>query len=85
MAEAQDWQSWIQGVASTVLNTAVEVKYKQPYELQKMQLAAYGPFGIPYNEGQANRPQGAPAQIVQGIPNGWLIVGALVAVFALAD
>jgi hypothetical protein len=65
------------------IQTVTEAKYKQPYELQKLRMQAYGPFGDLYEEGQANIQQVAT---VAGIPTSWLLIGGVVVlVFALKD
>jgi len=81
-----DWSDWIQDVGKTVITSATEAQYKQPFEIQKMQLAAMGPFGMPYLEGVATpAQQGAPVpSSVAGIPTAWLLIG-LVALVVMAD
>lgn len=78
-----DWSSWIQDVGKQVITTRTEAKYKQPFEIQKMQLQAMGPFGMPYIEGSASAPPGA-APAVAGIPTSWLLIGGVIAVVLLA-
>lgn len=77
-----DWSSWIQDVGKSTINTVMEAKYKQPFELQRMQLAQMGPFGVPYIEGAANAPRNA-APAVAGIPQSWLLIGAVIAAVVL--
>jgi len=79
-----DWSSWIQDVGKQVITTRTEAKYKQPFEIQKMQLQAMGPFGMPYIEGSASAPTGAAPAAVAGIPTSWLLIGGVIAVVLLA-
>lgn len=79
-----EWADWIQDVGKSVITSRTEAKYKQPFEIQKMQLQAMGPFGIPYVEGQAPTGQaGAPAAVA-GIPTSWLLIGGVIALVLLA-
>jgi hypothetical protein len=74
------WEEWAQGVGGGLLQTVTEAKYKQPFELQKMQLQAYGQTGELYQEGMPNRAQGA-------FPTSWLLIGGalVLAVVLLKD
>lgn len=67
-----DWQNFIQNVAGTYVNARIDAKYKQPYEVQKLKLAALGEAGY-YEEGQPNTV--APKQLIPGISNGLLLLG----------
>lgn len=71
------WESWLQGIGKTVISSAVEAKYKQPYELQKMQLQQRGMYGDPYIEGVPSFNGGA------GIPASWLLIGGVILAFVL--
>lgn len=75
-----DWSSWFQQVAGNTINAATEAQFRQPYEIQKLQLQQQGPYG-PYVEGQA-----MPGT-VGGINTTWLLLGGalLVAVVLLKD
>jgi hypothetical protein len=66
----ESWESVFQDFAKSALNTYTEVKYKQPLEMRRMELEAYGPQGRPYMEGQP-----AVTQTVAGIPQSWLLIG----------
>jgi hypothetical protein len=68
------WESWIQEVGKGVIGSAVNAKYNQPYQLQQMQLQAYGPYGQPYIEGMPNVPG-----TIAGIPKAWLLIGGALA------
>lgn len=85
-----EWGDFIQQAAGKYLDTRIEAEYKQPFELQKMQLMAYGPYGNPYLEGQASQSaaQAAAARAngIAGIPQSWLLIGgAVLLVVMLAD
>lgn len=78
-----DWESWIQGVAGKWANSAIDSRYNNNFELQKMQLQSLGPFGQVYTEGKATVPGQA---VVQGsIPMSWLLIGGIVALIVLGD
>jgi hypothetical protein len=67
------WEETFQDFAKGALQTYTEVKYKQPLEMRRMELEAYGPYGQPYVEGRAEVPQ-----TVAGIPQAWLLIGGAV-------
>lgn len=64
------WESWAQNISGSLLKGYANSQFQQPFELQKMQLQAYGngAYGLPYIQGQ---PLGAGL----GIPTGWLLIG----------
>jgi hypothetical protein len=75
-----DWASWVQDIGKKYANSAIDARYNQQFELDKMKLQALGPLGGFYTEGQAGR----PGQVaVNGIPTSWLLIGGLVAVVLL--
>lgn len=82
-----DWSDWIQDVGKTAITSAVEAQYKQPFELQKMQLQAFGPFGQPYTEGSAQGPQSsAPVpQTLFGFPMWMVVVGGIAAIVMIEN
>lgn len=82
-----EFQDWMQQVAGSVIETKMQAQYVQPFEIEKMKLQAYGPYGQPYLEGIANSAPGQvlAAQIVPGVPNWVLIGGAVLAVVLLGD
>ena len=49
-----DWSDWVQDVAGSVIKSAADSKYVQPYEVQKLRLQALGDLG-PYTEGEPQR------------------------------
>jgi hypothetical protein len=67
------WESWAQNISSNLLQGYANSQFQQPYELQKMQLQAYGSgaYGLPYIQGQPN--------MQLGIPTGWLLIGGAIA------
>lgn len=76
-----DWSTWVQGVSGDLIGAAVDAKYRQPYEIQKLQLEALGSTGY-YTEGQAGTKPAASG----GINPTWLLVGgAVLLVFMLKD
>jgi hypothetical protein len=79
MMDFGSWETWIQDVGKSYIQTRTEAQYKAPIELQKMQLQAYGPFGQPYLEGV---PNGAVPNI-GGIPT-WMVLGGVALVVVLA-
>lgn len=76
-----DWSTWLQGIGTSVIGAAADAKYRQPYEIQKLQLQQLGQLG-PYTEGQ---PMGGGA--MGGINPAWLLIGGalLVAVLIIKD
>lgn len=66
-----DWETWVQQVAGSYLKSRTDAKFQQPYELQKMRLQAYGPFGDLYQEGEPLTNQAGAG----GIPPAWLLIG----------
>lgn len=79
-ASTGDWSSWIQGVASGVIDKAATAKWVQPYNTEQMRLQALGQAGLGYyTEGQR---QGQIAPVVGISTNTLLIIGG-VAVVAL--
>lgn len=76
-----DWSSWFQNVSAGVIGAAADAKYRQPYEIQKLQLQQLGALGY-FNEGM---PMNAQQQ--GGINTTWLLLGGalLVAVVLLKD
>lgn len=68
-SSSSGWESWAQGLSSNLLQGYANSQFQQPYELQKMQLQAYGSgaYGLPYIQGQPN--------LQLGIPTGWLLIG----------
>lgn len=76
------WESWAQQVGAEYLKARTTAQYQQPYEIQKLKLQAYGPYGDLYQEGQP----GIQGAAMGGIPMTWLLIGAvIVAVVALKD
>lgn len=74
MEQASGWEAWAQQIGGGLLQTYANAKFNQPYELQKLQLQAYGQgaYGLPYIQGQPNGTVGV------GLPSGWLLIGAVV-------
>lgn len=77
-----DWSTWLQNISGSVIGAAADAKYRQPYEIQKLQLQQLGQLGY-YNEGQMIPGQQPGA----GINPAWLLIGGavLVAVLVLKD
>lgn len=78
------WEDWFQDVAGSVVKSAADAKFTQPYEIQKLQLQALGQLGM-YNEG---KPQAVASPGLLGMSQGatvLLIAGALLAVYMLKD
>jgi hypothetical protein len=74
----QGWSDMLQGAAAKWAGSAIDNRYNQQFQLQKMAMTQYGPGGVPYIEGQPNGQQ--PVVNVQGsIPQSWLIIGVIVA------
>ncbi|WP_302172873.1 hypothetical protein [uncultured Hydrogenophaga sp.] len=46
------WEQWFQDVAGSVVKTAADAKFTQPYEIQRLQLQALGQNGLYYPEGR---------------------------------
>jgi len=79
-----DWASWFQNVAGSTIKTITEAEYKAPYDLAKMQLAQFGPYGQPYYEGVPNGGQnGVTATGKVQIPQSWLLLGGVVLLFMM--
>lgn len=76
-----DWSTWVQGVSGDLIGAAVDAKYRQPYEIQKLQLQALGDGGY-YTEGQAGTRNATAAA---GINPMWLLLGGVVLVAMLQD
>lgn len=76
-----NWESWFQGVAGKVIGSAVDAKYSQPYELQRLRLEALGDLGY-YAEGQPGtlRQPGTVGGITTGT---LLLIGGIALVFVL--
>jgi hypothetical protein len=75
------WESWFQGVAGKAIGSAVDAKYSQPYEIDKLRIQALGDMGY-YNEGQAGTIR--KAGTIAGIPSGTLLlIGGAVLLFVL--
>lgn len=77
-----DWQSFIQGVAGTYANARIDAKYRQPYDIQKLRLAALGEAGY-YEEGQPGVSQVAPKPLIPGVSNTVLLLGVVAVVVVL--
>lgn len=78
-----DWGSFIQNVAGKWAGSAIDNRYNQQYQIQKMALQQLGPNGVPYLEGQ---PSGSPvvsASASGTIPMSWLLIGGIV-LFAMS-
>ncbi|MGE0350389.1 hypothetical protein [Hydrogenophaga sp.] len=78
------WEDWFQDVAGSVVKSAADAKFTQPYEIQKLQLQALGSLGM-YNEG---KPQAVASTSMFGMSQGMVLLiglGVVVAVFALKD
>lgn len=75
-----DWSTWFQNVAGGVVGAAADAKFRQPYEIQKLQLQQLGQLGY-YAEGQPVTGQQS------GINPAWLLIGGAVvlAVVLLKD
>lgn len=72
------WSNVLQKAAGHWAGSAIDNRYNQQYELQKMAMAQMGPSGVPYFEGQANG--GQPViQASAAIPQSWLIIGGILA------
>lgn len=69
--KSSSWEAWAQNIGGNLLQGYANTKFNQPYELQKMQLQAYGngAYGLPYIQGQPN------GSATLGIPTGWLLIG----------
>lgn len=83
-----DWSEWIQDVGKSTINSVVEAQYKQPFELQKMQLQALGPFGQLYSEGSAQGVQSAQAPqqaMLFGFPMWMVVVGGIAAIVMIEN
>jgi len=76
----ESWSDMLQDVSKLWATSAIQQRYTQPYEIQKMQLAAYGPYGQPYLEGQAG---GATPVVQAAIPTSWLLIGGVIALVVL--
>ena len=74
-----DWQEWFQDVAGSVVKSAANAKYNQPYEIQKLQLQALGANGLVYPEGQPATVASAPVFNMTTM----LIIGGVVLAAAL--
>lgn len=76
-----DWSTFVQDVTGTWAKSAIDHRYNQPYQLQKMAMQQYGPNGAPYIEGQAG---GVPVVSASAsIPQSWLIIGGVIALVVL--
>jgi hypothetical protein len=75
-----DWSTWFQNVSAGVIGAASDARFRQPYEIQKLELQQLGQLGL-YNEGQMMAGQ------QQGANMTWLLLGgaALVALLILKD
>lgn len=75
-----EWSDWVQDVAGSVIKTAANAEYVQPYEVQKLRLQALGDLGI-YTEGQQLPRQQANA--LGGISPTVLLIGGVVLAIVL--
>lgn len=73
----ESWSDMLQDVGKLWATSAIQQRYTQPFEIQKMQLAAFGPMGQPYVEGQAG--MGGSPVVQAAIPTSWLLIGGIVA------
>lgn len=73
------WENWIQDVGGSVIKSAAESKFQQPYEIDKLKLQALGQNGV-YTEGKAQ--SAAPAGGLTITP-GMLLLGGAVALFVV--
>lgn len=78
-----DWSTWLQGVGSNIIGAAADARFRQPYEIQRLQLEALGPGGY-YTEG---KPMAQSPEALRGISPTVLLIGGglLLAVFMLKD
>jgi len=76
----EGWSDMLQDVGKLWATSAIQSRYTQPFEIQKMQMQAYGPYGQPYVEGQASGPV---VQASASIPQSWLLIGGAIALFML--
>lgn len=77
------WEEWFQSVGGDVIRSAADAKFRQPYEIQRLQLQALGENGLYYPEG---RPAPAPAGgLVLGGSTLLLIGGAVLLLVLLRD
>lgn len=76
-----DWSTWFQQMSGQVIGAATEARFRQPYEIQKLQLQQLGQLGY-FNEGQP-----ITGGAAGGINPTWLLLGGavLVAVLLLKD
>lgn len=72
------WEQWFQDVAGSVVKTAADAKFTQPYEIQRLQLQALGANGQYYPEG---RPATSAAPVFN--TGTLLLIGGVVLVAAL--
>ncbi|KQQ97423.1 hypothetical protein ASF77_05630 [Massilia sp. Leaf139] len=67
----------LQDAAGLWAKSAIDHRYNQQFQLQKMAMQQYGPSGVPYYEGQ---PVSGSEPVVTGsIPQSWLVIGAIIA------
>ncbi|WP_395137274.1 hypothetical protein [Schlegelella aquatica] len=72
-----DWSTWIQQVGSGLIDKYADSKWRQPYEIQKLQMEALGQMGY-YREGQPSSPQQGSIS-----PTMLLLIGGAVLVVVL--
>lgn len=77
-----EWGEWLQQQAGALVGAWADKEYRQPYELERLRLQAYGDIGY-YEEGQPGvmRPRQA------AMPAGWLLLAgaALLVVLLVKD
>lgn len=78
------WETWFQNAAAGVVDKYTSATWVQPFELQKMRIAALGETGY-YQEGAPSGP--VQNGTIAGISPGVLLLGgaALLAVLLLKD
>lgn len=79
-----DWTSFIQDVAGDWAHSAIDARYQQPYEIQKLAMQQFAPNGMAYQEGQAVQASVSNGAVSASIPMSWLILGAVV-LFAMSE
>lgn len=79
-----DWAGWFQDVAKTVVTSATQAKFQQPYEVEKLKLQAFSQYGMPYIEGKPVQAAMGPSHIA-GIPTAWLLIGGVIALVVMVN
>jgi hypothetical protein len=76
------WSDMIQNAVGKWAGSAIDYRYNQQYQLQKMAMQQNAPNGVPYYEGQPGVPA-VSASASGTIPMSWLLIGGVL-LFAMS-